>query len=176
MDNWHHVSFTGPGKFNGTPVGVAANNCNLEPPLFGCLWEFRRFYYAVFGRDLSKWLLGHGRTGQDAGRDIVQRAAQVLVPGVPAVLVRSCKAQTHSKNPKDIGAKAAVAFQEHVVSSGWLLAITLSFASSHGQHKHKQKAFSLWEDVVATACGQRDVGTVWHILSPKYAGRCVVSL
>lgn len=164
MDSWHHLTFRGPGTFAGTLVGVATNNYDLVPPLSGCLWELRRFYYYIMRRPLHKWLSGHGR--QRGGNAIVQPIAQVLLYGVPAVLVLSSKTNGHSKQPGCVRDRAAFGFQEHMVSSGWLLAFVLSFANIRVLNKHKSIALSLFEDILATACGRDDLGIVQHLVSP----------
>lgn len=174
MDNWHHLAFKGQGTFSGQLVGVATNNHHLSPPLAGCLWEFRRFYYHVLSRPLHKWLFGHGRSTEEAdGRDgageaAVDKIACSLLPGVPAVLVRSSKAQAGPRACTSTSTPNAPVFQEHMVSSGWLLAFVLSFASRHTLAKHKATALSLLEDIVATACGQDDIGTVPHFVTMKH--------
>jgi len=179
MENWHHLAFKGQGVFAGQLVGLATNNNDLSPPLAGCLWELRRFYYHILTRDLHKWLSGKGRIANEAaGRDstgeaMVQRIARLLLPGVPAVWVPSSKSQAGSKAPNSTSTTRALRFQEHMVSSGWLLAFVLSFATKNVSAKQKARALSLLEDIVATACGQDDIGTVPHLLSLGGTGLCV---
>lgn len=175
MESWHHLKFKGAGGFAGSLVGVATNNYNLVPPLSGCLWELRHFYYFIMSRDLHKWLSGHGRAGQEtddrqrAGTAQVQKVAQMLLYGVPAVLVPSSKSQARSLQLGSVRTGAVSGFQEHMVSSGWLLAFVLMFAHSRVQQKHKELAMLLFEDIVATACGQDDLGTVQHLVYSRCA-------
>ena len=171
METWRHATFKGVGDFNGTVVGVSINIVNLVPPLSGCFWELRKFYYHIHRRGLNKWLAGHGRAGMEPGAVLVQRIALLLIPCVPATIVQSYKARTSCQKDKATIVKAASGFQEYMVSSGWLLAFLLSFASQHGQRRHKSLALSILEVVVATACEQRDLGLVWDLSPPERAVR-----
>ena len=166
---WEHVIL---------PVGASSHAvavCKTSSLTPGCLWELRQFYEALFRRPLNKWLCGHGRRDQlkrlggGSGDHMVAKLARIICPSLRPVIQLGQKQAAQAKDRASPGAASAShatlgegAFQETMVSLGWLLPFLLLGTVNKQSNASKRIALLLLDAMITVAMPDTVVFTWPH--------------